>query len=148
MGGGGALANSAESVRSYSKEKNVRPPLLLGVTVLTSIGEDDWVGLGYKRGIRDHVRYLAKLCEDAGLDGVVASPQEIKNIRETCKNGFIIVTPGVRPLESKMNDQKRTATPEEAIRSGADYIVVGRPITQAQDPARSAESILKSIDLA
>ncbi|MBI2351885.1 MAG: orotidine 5'-phosphate decarboxylase, partial [Deltaproteobacteria bacterium] len=73
--------------------------------------------------------------------------QEIKNIREACKKGFIIVTPGVRPLESKMNDQKRTATPEEAIRSGADYIVVGRPITQAQDPARAADTILKTIDL-
>ena len=70
--GRAALTNSAELVRSYSREKNVPPPLLLGVTVLTSIGEEDWVGLGYKRGIRDQVLYLAKLCEASGLDGIIA----------------------------------------------------------------------------
>ncbi|MBI3990989.1 MAG: orotidine-5'-phosphate decarboxylase [Candidatus Omnitrophica bacterium] len=145
--GRAALVSAVDAVNSYSKERHANPPILLGVTVLTSINEEDWVELGYKRGINDQVQYLAKMCEESGLSGVIASPMEIKSIREACRKEFIIVTPGVRPADSKMNDQKRTATPEEAIRWGADYIVVGRPITQAKEPARAAEAVIKAINV-
>ncbi|MBI3087149.1 MAG: orotidine-5'-phosphate decarboxylase [candidate division NC10 bacterium] len=116
--------------------------LVLGVTVLTSVEEKDLQAtLGTVRTLRDHVLHLAREAKAAGLDGVVASPHEIADIRQACGPGFLIVTPGVRPAGAERGDQRRVLTPGEAIRAGADYVVVGRPILAAKDPVEAAERI-------
>ncbi|MBI2163303.1 MAG: orotidine-5'-phosphate decarboxylase [candidate division NC10 bacterium] len=116
--------------------------LVLGVTVLTSLEEKDLQAtLGTVRTLRDHVLHLAREAKAAGLDGVVASPHEIADIRQACGPGFLIVTPGVRPAGAERGDQRRVMTPGEAIRAGADYVVVGRPILAAKDPVEAAERI-------
>ena len=116
--------------------------LILGVTVLTSVEEKDLQAtLGTVRTLRDHVLHLAREAKAAGLDGVVASPHEIADIRQACGPGFLIVTPGVRPAGAERGDQRRVMTPGEAIRAGADYVVVGRPILAAKDPVEAAQRI-------
>ncbi len=116
--------------------------LVLGVTVLTSLEEKDLQAtLGTVRTLRDHVLHLAREAKAAGLDGVVASPHEIADIRQACGPGFLIVTPGVRPAGAERGDQRRVLTPGEAIRAGADYVVVGRPILAANDPVEAAQRI-------
>ena len=116
--------------------------LVLGVTVLTSVEEKDLQAtLGTVRTLRDHVLHLAREAKAAGLDGVVASPHEIADIRQACGSGFLIVTPGVRPAGAERGDQRRVMTPGEAIRAGADYVVVGRPILAAKDPVEAAQRI-------
>ncbi len=117
-------------------------PLILGVTVLTSFDEAGLKDtLGTTRTLREQVRHLARQAQSAGLDGVVASAQEITDIRETCGANFMIVTPGVRPTGASRGDQRRVMTPEEAVRAGADYVVVGRPILEAKDPVGAAQRI-------
>ncbi|MDE0299954.1 MAG: orotidine-5'-phosphate decarboxylase [Candidatus Poribacteria bacterium] len=121
-------------------------PLLLGVTILTSI--DEWSfqrGFDTKRKLTDQVAYLAELSQKAGLDGVVASPLEIETVRRVCGERFLIVTPGVRPRWTAAGDQRRITTPSEAVDAGADYIVVGRPITGAGNPREAAKNILQEI---
>ena len=117
-------------------------PLVLGVTVLTSQNSRDLRRLGIRRTAADQVVFLARLARDAGLDGVVASPQEIALLRSKLGKKFVIVTPGVRPVGISTGDQKRVATPRQAIAAGADYLVIGRPILAAADPARAARDIL------
>lgn len=111
--------------------------LVLGVTILTSLEESDVLQIGFGGNAVSNAVRLARLAQTAGLRGVVASPLEIAPIREACGNDFVILTPGIRPAGSDAGDQRRTMTPREAISAGADYIVVGRPITGAAD-ARSA----------
>ncbi|MFA6600552.1 MAG: orotidine-5'-phosphate decarboxylase [Candidatus Omnitrophota bacterium] len=119
-------------------------PLILGVTILTSHTEDEiQKDLGIRRKLQAQVLALAGLARKAGLDGVVCSPQEITMLRKRFPKNFVIVTPGVRPAGSETGDQKRTLTPVEAIQRGADYIVVGRPITASPDPRKSAINLLK-----
>lgn len=123
-------------------------PLLWGVTILTSIDSPDMNELGISREIGDEVVSLAKMAESAGLEGVVASPLEIELIRKVTRKDFIIVTPGIRPLgreKSLSDDQKRVMGPGQALRKGADYIVVGRPITKAPDPVRAVKAILQEM---
>jgi len=117
-------------------------PLVIAVTVLTSLSEDEHRAItGTSRTIEAQVRHLAWETKAAGLDGVVASPHEIRAIRQQCGPGFLIVTPGVRPADAARNDQHRVMTPGDAVRAGADYLVVGRPITAAPDPAEAARRI-------
>lgn len=117
-------------------------PLLIAVTVLTSFSETEYQAVtGTTRTIEAQVRHLAREAKTAGLDGVVASPHEIRSIRQECGPGFLIVTPGVRPAEAAINDQQRVMTPREAIRCGADYLVIGRPITAAPDPVEATRRI-------
>jgi orotidine-5'-phosphate decarboxylase len=116
--------------------------LLLGVTVLTSLGGEDLEAIGIEGDPSKSVVRLAQLCQACGLDGVVASPREIELIRETCGRDFVILTPGIRGASDAAGDQKRTMAPGEAIRAGADYIVVGRPITDAADPREAALRIV------
>ncbi len=117
-------------------------PLVIAVTVLTSFSEASYQAItGSSRTIEAQVRHLARETKTAGLDGVVASPHEIRSIRDECGPGFLIVTPGVRPADASPNDQQRVMTPREAIRAGADYLVIGRPITAAPDPAEAARRI-------
>lgn len=123
-------------------------PLLWGVTILTSIDSPDMNELGISREIDDEVVSLAKMAESAGLEGVVASPLEIEIIREATRKDFIIVTPGIRPVaqeKSSADDQKRVMDPGEALRRGADYIVVGRPIIEAPAPVEAVKEILQEM---
>ena len=118
-------------------------PILLGVTLLTSIEEASFrLSFASARTLSEQVVYLAQLAQEAGLDGVVASPLEIEPIRRACGDNFLIVTPGIRPEWAETGDQRRITTPAEAIQRGADYIVVGRPIIEAEDPLEATEMIL------
>jgi orotidine-5'-phosphate decarboxylase len=123
-------------------------PLLLAVTILTSSTEETLRAVGIDRSVSEMVPRLALLAKEAGMDGVVASPKEVGLIREVCGQDFIIVTPGVRPAFASMDDQKRVTTPAEAISAGADYLVIGRPISAAADPSAAADRILAEIDSA
>ena len=118
-------------------------PILLGVTMLTSIDEPGFqASFSTERKLTEQVVHLARQTQEAGLDGVVASPLEIEPIREACGDDFVIVTPGIRPKWATTGDQRRFTTPAEAINRGADYIVVGRPVLAAEEPAAAVEKIL------
>jgi len=121
---------------------------LLAITVLTSHDEKSLADLGLEGTVADSVRRFATLAKDAGVDGVVASPHEVTLIREACGADFLIVTPGIRPAGSEKGDQARPATPATALRQGADYLVVGRPITTAPDPAAAADAIVREMESA
>jgi orotidine-5'-phosphate decarboxylase len=141
--GGGAMIRAAvEAANDYAGQR----PLVIAVTVLTSV---DTATLNDELGVagdaRDQVVRLARLAQESGADGVVASPQEAEAIRAACGARFVIVTPGVRPAGADVADQKRIATPAAAIAAGANYLVVGRPITQASDPRAAAHAILDEI---
>ena len=136
-----------EAAEKQASELGIPKPALLGVTVLTSVDEANFQrDFGTQRKLKDQVAYLAELSQKAGLDGVVASPLEIELIRKVCGNDFVVVAPGVRPAGAASNDQQRVMTPGEAIDAGADYIVVGRPITAADNPRDAARAILQEID--
>ena len=118
---------------------------LLGVTVLTSMDDDDLTAAGYAEGIVDTVGRRAAQAREAGMDGIVASPGEAAMVRAIAGPNIAIVTPGIRPEGAELGDQKRTATPAAAIAAGADYLVVGRPITAATDPRAAADEIVREI---
>lgn len=141
-GGIEMMKTAAERVRDFSEKNGVHRPLLIGVTVLTSLGNEDLHKIGITNDVRAQVQLLSRLAKDSGLDGVVASAQEIKMIKEECGQDFIIVTPGIRPAGSPPDDQKRTMTAAEALNEGADYIVVGRPVTGAKDKAEAVRTLL------
>ena len=146
-GGLEMMRAAAEVAEKQVSELGIPKPMLLGVTILTSVNEATFQhDFGTQRKLSDQVAYLAKLSQRAGLDGVCASPLEIGLIREVCGDDFVIVTPGVRPAWAAANDQQRVMTPAEAIDAGADYIVVGRPITASDNPREAARRILQEID--
>jgi orotidine-5'-phosphate decarboxylase len=146
--GGGAMLRAAAEAAARGGSLPARP-LVLGVTVLTSLEESDLrAAFGTTRTLREHVQLLAREVQSAGLDGVVASPHEIPVIREACGADFLVVTPGVRPAQADRADQRRVLTPGEAIRAGADYVVVGRPILAAPDPAEAARRIAEECQAA
>jgi orotidine-5'-phosphate decarboxylase len=148
-GGTKMLKAVVQEVNETAERERMRRPLILGVTVLTSHTEESLKEIGIERKLEDEVVHLARLCEAAGIDGVVASPHEIVPIRQAVVHpNFVILTPGVRPAGAASNDQSRVMTPAEAIRAGADYLVVGRPITAAANPAEAARGILEEIELA
>jgi len=177
LGGLEMMKAAREASEDEAKKVGIERPLVLGVTILTSLNYDNFrneFGLvswqeetrlmrdpEWSSGLlldqegryiigpkwmQERVVTLSERAKEAGLDGVIASPQEIKAIREACGPGFLIVTPGIRPAEASMDDQKRTGTPRGAIEAGADYIVVGRPITAAPDPVAAAQAIVAEID--
>lgn len=119
---------------------------LLAVTVLTSHDEKTLGEVGVGRPLADQVRDLAHLARAAGIDGVVASPHEVALLREACGSDLLIVTPGIRPAGTRAGDQARAATPAAALSAGADYLVVGRPITEAEDPAAAAQAIVREME--
>lgn len=133
--GGGAM------LRACAREEL----LVLGVTVLTSLDQDELERVGFHGTPVENAVRLARLAQISGLRGVVASPHEITAIREACGAGFTIVTPGIRPAGSEAGDQRRTTTPAAAVAAGADFIVVGRPITDARDPRAAAIEIAASL---
>jgi len=137
---------TVKEVERVSRQQKLRRPIMLGVTVLTSLGQDDLQRLGVEHKIADQVVRLALLTKEAGMDGVVASPHEVADIRHACGQRFVIVTPGIRPAESQRNDQQRVMTPADAVRAGVDYIVVGRPILEAQNPVMAARAIVAEME--
>jgi orotidine-5'-phosphate decarboxylase len=145
-GGYDMMKAAAVSVAEAAAGLGMPRPKLIAVTVPTSMNEEGWAKLGYNMSIAEQVVRLAKLAKEAGMDGVVASPQEASQIREACGPEFLIVTPGVRPAGSAANDQSRTATPAGALKAGASHLVVGRPITAADDPKATAEAILREME--
>ncbi|MCI0469243.1 MAG: orotidine-5'-phosphate decarboxylase [Nitrospirae bacterium] len=145
-GGLEMMKRCRESVDEVCHKENINKPLIIGVTVLTSIDSDALkkeAGVHYS--LKNQVKNLSLLAQNAGLNGVVASPYEIKMIKEHCGKEFLVVTPGIRPSWLPPNDQRRTATPKEALKSGADYIVMGRGILRQDDPVRAIELI--SLDI-
>jgi orotidine-5'-phosphate decarboxylase len=141
-GGYDMMARCRDSVEEVCAKENLRKPKIIAVTVLTSFNNESMKSdLCVTHGLKAHVRHLAALTKKAGLDGVVASAQETAIIREHCGKDFLIVTPGIRPSWQPPDDQQRTATPQQAIRDGADYIVMGRSILKHEDPARAIEII-------
>ena len=142
-GGGAMMSAAARGAAEASKALGVPRPLVIAVTVLTSLDRAALAGeLHLASSVEGHVLHLCSLARGAGVDGSVASPNEIRAIRNAMGPGWTVVTPGVRPAGSDRNDQSRVATPRSAFEAGADYLVVGRPITAAPDPAAAAAAIL------
>jgi orotidine-5'-phosphate decarboxylase len=148
LGGGAAmLRRAADEMEAVCTMNRLRRPALLGITVLTSLGEEDLPAVGIGRPALEQVLALAALGKEAGLDGVVASGREIAALRDRCGTDFVLVAPGIRPEGSPADDQVRTLTPREAVEAGANFLVIGRPITGAPSPAVAARDILRSIIL-
>ena len=145
-GGKNMMIGALQAVHRVAEETKKPAPKLLGVTVLTSMKDADLKEIGVAKKVEKQVQELAVLSQRCGLDGVVASGQEIKIIRKAAGKDFLVVTPGVRPVWAAHGDQKRIVTPREAVELGADLIVVGRPITQHARPLEAAEKILKEIE--
>jgi orotidine-5'-phosphate decarboxylase len=145
-GGLRMMRAAREAAERVASELDIPTPILLGVTILTSIDEATFQrDFGTQRKLKDQVAYLAELSQAAGLDGVVASPLEIGRVREVCGDDFVIVAPGIRPTWAASGDQRRFMTPAEAIAEGVDYIVVGRPITASDRPREAADAIISEI---
>ncbi|MDD5424563.1 MAG: orotidine-5'-phosphate decarboxylase [Candidatus Omnitrophica bacterium] len=144
--GGSDMITAAAAAAAEAAGGSDKKPILLGVTVLTSMDQAAIGEIGVERKIEEEVIALARLGKDAGLDGVVASPNETSLIRQNLGKDFIVVTPGIRPAGAEKGDQKRTMTPADAVRAGADYIVVGRPIIEAKDPVEAAKKIIKEME--
>ncbi|MCX5692510.1 MAG: orotidine-5'-phosphate decarboxylase [Candidatus Omnitrophica bacterium] len=140
-GGDSMMKKAVEAAEEESGKLGISRPKILGVTVLTSMDGEALKRSGVNKSPEEQVLNLAKLARDAGLDGVVASPEEIIAVRKNTGRDFLIVTPGVRPEGSEAGDQKRVATPKEAFERGADYIVIGRPVTKAKDPVKAFRTI-------
>jgi orotidine-5'-phosphate decarboxylase len=146
--GSEAMMRAGAEALAQNRARRADRPKLLAITILTSLNQVDLrrVGIGGTPGSR--ALSLARLAKRCGLDGVVASPKEVRQIRRACGRDFLIVAPGIRPAQAgarRMDDQARIATPTEAIRAGADYLVVGRPITAAADPPAAARAIAEEI---
>ena len=146
-GGYEMMKAAAEASKKISLALGVRKPLILGVTLLTSINQEILEKeIGVKNKLEEQVVHLAKLAKAAGLDGVVASPWEIKEIRKACGEDFVILTPGIRPVGKSSDDQKRVMTPQKAIKLGADFLVIGRPIRNASNPVEATKEILREME--
>ena len=139
---------TAKEVQRVCRQEKRRRPIMLAVTVLTSLNQDDLKRVGVTQKVAAQVVRLALLTKEASMDGVVASPHEVADIREACGRRFVIVTPGIRPADGNRNDQQRVMTPADAVRAGVDYIVVGRPIIEAKDPVAAARAIVADMEQA
>jgi orotidine-5'-phosphate decarboxylase len=147
LGGGEMMRRTVENVREVCAKENLRVPKIIGVTVLTSSNQETLKEIGIEREIEREVLNLAQLTAKCGLDGVVASPLEVEKIRSNVENkDFLIITPGIRPGFATNDDQKRVMTPKEALSQGADYLVIGRPITERADKLSAVRQILEEIE--
>lgn len=140
LGGSRMMAAAREAV-----DKAAQPPLLIAVTILTSMGEQDIHEIGLAGVPADNVARLASIAQRSGMDGVVCSPQEVALLRQQAGDGFRLITPGIRPAWSAKGDQTRITTPADAVRLGSDYLVIGRPITGAEDPMAALTAIEREI---
>ncbi len=147
-GGREMMRRTADAVTECAENEGILRPVVIAVTALTSANAETLQDVGINDMPDELVSRLARLANESGMDGVVASPQEIGIVRGAVRNGrFVVVTPGIRPAGADLLDQKRVTTPREAIAAGADYIVVGRPILNADDPAEAARRILADMEL-
>lgn len=140
-GGARMMSAAREALVPFGKDA----PLLIAVTVLTSMEAEDLRGIGIEQSPADYAERLAKLTKACGLDGVVCSAHEATRLKNSCGKDFKLVTPGIRPEGSAAGDQRRIMTPVEAVQAGVDYMVIGRPITQSATPAETLRSILNSL---
>jgi len=148
VSGGAKMMQAAVDAARKTAAIAAKPkPIVLAVTVLTSMDEPELRQMGILRKTEEQVMHMASLAKDAGCDGVVCSVEETANIRKMLGEDFIIVTPGIRPIGSEISDQKRIATPRQAIEAGSDYIVVGRPIIEAPDPLAVANKMLEEMGM-
>lgn len=145
VGGRKMMSEAVKAVHAAAEAAGKPAPKLIAVTILTSMDNEQFADLNYKNTIAEQVIALAKLAKEASMDGVVASPQEASAIREACGKDFLIVTPGVRPAGASLDDQSRVATPAGAFKNGSSHIVVGRPITKAENRQAAAEAIVEEI---
>ena len=145
LGGKKMMVRAVAAAADICRDTSTPPPLIVAVTILTSLIEEDLKEIGIDVPVASAVSRLAALAKQAGVIGVVASAQEAPLIRASCGEGFIIVTPGIRPRGSSPGDQKRTVTPAEALLAGANYLVIGRPVLEARDPLRAAHEILDEV---
>ncbi len=147
LGGGEMMKRTVETVTEVCERENLQKPKIIGVTILTSANQETLREIGIEKEIDRQVLDLVRLAEKCGLDGVVASPQETAAIRQSTGNqDFLIITPGIRPDFATNDDQKRVMTPKQAVAHGANYLVVGRPITQSKDKLKALKSILAEIE--
>ncbi len=145
-GGSAMMLAALEAARETADKLSFKPPLLIAVTLLTSIDETALKNeLGIEEPLFCHVVRLARLAQESGLDGIVASPKETASLKIACGPEFLIITPGIRSEQSSVDDQKRVMTPREAVEAGADYLVIGRPIIRADDPVKAARDIASNI---
>lgn len=145
LGGKKMMESTVISARRVAQQADLPIPLILAVTVLTSLNDDDLKYLGFDRSASELALDLARAAQNAGISGVVASAHDVKEIRKVCGQDFVIVTPGIRGSEMAGDDQKRIWTARDAIAGGADYVVVGRPIRTADDPVLQADKIVQEI---
>lgn len=138
------VAGGLEMLKA-AKEACPAETKLLGMTILSSLNEEAIAQVGYQENLEDRVVQMAKLTQEAGLDGIVCSSHEIERIRQECGNDFILMVPGIRPAGSDQGDQKRIMTPQEALKKGASHLVIGRPITQSENPEIAAQDIVNSL---
>jgi orotidine-5'-phosphate decarboxylase len=144
--GGPAMMKAArEAAREAADEAGIPMPIVIAVTVLTSLDDADLAAVGQRNPAEAQAVRLAQLAQSSKLDGVVCSPKEILAIRKACDEDFKLIVPGIRPLWSASGDQKRFSSPASALKDGADYLVIGRPITAAPDPAEAAQRIADEI---
>ena len=140
--GGSKMMRAA---RAGLTEFGDRAPLLIAVTVLTSMQDSDLAEQGISRSAAEQVSHLARLAEDSGMDGVVCSAQEAPQLRAERGSDFLLVTPGIRPADSTRDDQQRVATPEEAMAMGSNYLVIGRPVSRADNPLAALKTINRAL---
>src|SRR3989338_1493851 len=146
LGGREMMKRGVKDGGNVCEKEKITYPLIIAVTILTSLSNEELKELGIINPVLDEVTVLAKIAKDSGLGGVVCSPKEISIIKNECGRNFKVITPGIRGKNFPPDDQKRTATASEAVISGSDFIVVGRPIRNASDPARAAREILEEIE--
>ena len=146
QGGPIMMKAAAEAARESAEKLGIERPKLLAITVLTSFDDESWTSIGGQLPIADQVIRLAKLAKESGMDGVVCSALEARMIRDACGPEFLIVTPGIRPSFAATNDQKRVATPASALQDGASRLVIGRPITQAENPREAVRLIIEEME--
>ena len=140
------MRQCAQIAKEEAERLNIEKPLIIGVTVLTSLSNEDLSDIGCNLGTEEAAIKRAKLAKEAGLDGVVCSAREVSKIVKACGDDFMTVCPGIRPKNAESGDQKRVVTPSEAIKNGAKTIVVGRPITKAENVSKAADEIVKEIE--
>lgn len=140
------MRQCAKAAKEEAEKLGIEKPIIVGVTVLTSLSDQDLNDIGCNLGTEELAIKRAKLAKEAGIDGVVCSAQEVDKIVEACGRDFVTVCPGIRPKSAEVGDQKRVVTPADAIKRGAHHLVVGRPITRAVDPKESAKDIVKEIE--
>ena len=145
LGGQKMMQSAVQSAMDTAKQHGIAQPLTIAVTILTSMDDTDLRGIGFDNTPQSQAVHLAKLAQDSGMDGVVCSAHEISPIRKACGDDFQLIVPGIRPAWAESGDQKRIMTPRDAINAGADYLVMGRPITQAPDIHQAIDWVVDEI---